>query len=387
MADQQTESWSLQRFINAVKVSPPWMLKKLLLGVKTITFFISFLAGDVGRISEAPAGAKWALTLGRSSRRAPISFSPLPTSSDVWGACLRAYSATGLWPISFSYPRRASTRAVEAKSFLCPVFPGHAYAFSDENDYIGTYRNYSFALTHKKGGWDCLRHLEILYSGAVPYMPDAYLIPEFTMVHYPTKFLVEVASHVNRSGGRLGLDTRRAALEYFNENLTSAAMARYLLRAVGQGAEPKVLFVDETAVSKPDYQSIFTLIGLKQLLGKKVSVAFPIDYIYDDWNGNSTDLYGRGFGYSRVVDQALKSSNETVGKSLMFSTRSLSKFDLIVVGSLTRNSALAHQLLGKFPASKTIWIHGEDRGPSVSDISKFKELGVTVFARELGDAS
>jgi hypothetical protein len=266
---------------------------------------------------------------------------------------------------------------------MCPIFPGHRYSFTDEADYIDNYGRFSFALTHKKSGWDCFRHLEIMYSGAVPYMPDASLIPEFTMVHYPKKFLAEVAEGLRHSRVVISSDSHQKLASYFNDNLTSAAMARYVLRAAEIDDDAKVLFVDAAAVAMPDYQSIFTLIGLKQTLGKRISVAFPLDYVYEDWAGDAAALYGRGFGYSRVLETSLKNPNEASGELLDLSASSLANFDAVVVGSVTRNSGLADQLVARFPASKTLWIHGEDQGPSASDIATFRAKGVTVFVREI----
>jgi hypothetical protein len=270
---------------------------------------------------------------------------------------------------------------------MCPVFPGHSYAFTDGDAYIKTYAGYRFALTHKKGGWDCFRHLEILYAGAIPYMPDAGLIPEFTMMHYPKRFLREVANQLNTATGSLGLDVRKKLVEYFNQNLTTEAMARYFLKAASPIPKPKILFIDQAAVDMPDYQSILTLIGLKQILGNQVSVAFPTGYLYEDWSEDTTKLYGRGFGYTRVLEPHLKNPNEIRLRPLSLSQSSLAKFDLVVIGSIKRNENLAHQLIGRFPAEKTVWVNGEDTPPSQEELSRFTSLGVTLFVRELPKSS
>lgn len=266
---------------------------------------------------------------------------------------------------------------------MCPTFPGHSYTFTNEADYISNYGSFSFALTHKKGGWDCYRHLEIIYAGAVPFMPGASLIPKFTMVHYPKRFLSEVASGLRHSRAVVTPPDREKLLAYFNDNLTSAAMARYLLKAAGLDDNARVLFIDAAAATRPDYQSVSTLIGLKQTLGKQVTVAFPIDYIYADWTGDPAALYGRGFGYSRVLATRLKLQNEISMEVLDLSASSLGAFDAVVVGSVTRNAALANRLLDFFPPAKSIWVHGEDLGPSRSDIDRYLQLGVQAFVREI----
>jgi hypothetical protein len=161
-------------------------------------------------------------------------------------------------------------------------------------------------------------------------------------------------------------------------------MAWYVLQAAEVGKDAKVLFIDAAAVSMPHYQSVFTLIGLKQILGKRVTVAFPLDYVCEDWAVDAAALYGRGFGYSRVLETNLKNRNEISGQVLDLSAAPLGAFDAIVGGSVTRNATFAEQLLTRFPPAKTIWIHGEDKGPSASDIAMFREKGITAFVREMG---
>lgn len=352
-------------------------------GMGVPKFFFSILVGRYEGLDRAPVTAKRALGLTRFGRSRRIAVSPLPSSLEIWDACLQAYAKLKIWPISFSYPKSMPEQLTRAKHFMSPIVPGQSYTFADEASYINNYSKFSFALTHKKSGWDCFRHLEILFSGAIPYMPDAGLIPEFTMVHYPKRFMTEVAAHLRHSRGFVGETERQALLEYFNKNLTSAAMAKYLLRAANLREESRILFIDEAVVELPDYQSIFSLIGLKQILGRRVTVAFPADYVYTDWTGDATALYGQGFGYTRVLDTDLRNANESTLTNLDLTTLDFSLFDAVILGSMTRNSNLASTMLNCFPASKTVWLHGEDTGPSLAEIAEFTSLGVTVFAREI----
>lgn len=246
------------------------------------------------------------------------------------------------------------------------------------------YRQYRFALTHQKAGWDCFRHLEIMYSGSVPFMPDADQIPEFTMVHYPKRMFREVARHLVQSRGSVSPGAQEDLRKYFNDHLTSCAMADYLVGVAPNFGEGRVLFIDEAAPAAPDYLSVLTAIGLKQLLGKRVSVAFPMNYLYEDWGGEGQSLYGRGFGYTRTLSASLKNPNEVRGQALALSRTDLEQFDSVVIGSITRNWRLAMELLQVFRAEKTVWIHGEDTGPNAIERDEYRRLGVTVFAREIG---
>lgn len=351
--------------------------------LRSVKFFGRFLRGNFENFHNAPVIAKKALAIRRSRVSSAIALSPLPTEAEVWSAAHRAHEAVGVWPISFSYPRPVGDGQSTSRDFMCPVFPGHRYSFADEAAYRAMYGSYSFALTHKKAGWDCFRHLEILSAGSVPFMPDAPWIPEFTMVHYPKQLFVEVAEHLKDARGTVDTEVHRDIEEFFNLHLTTRAMASYLVRAAPALARGPILFVDAALADTPDYQSVLTLIGLKQLLGKTTSVSFPVDYVYEGWGGEGRSLYGRGFGYTGVLSHSVRNSNETQGRQLSLCEGDLARFGSVVIGSVTRNMALAEQLLDIFPASQTIWIHGEDEPPTQAQLRHYRASGVTVFVREL----
>ena len=58
------------------------------------------------------------------------------------------------------------------KYLLASLIPGDmtTYIFNKykEVEYNKMYQDSRFALTKKKGGWDCLRHYEILMNGCIP---------------------------------------------------------------------------------------------------------------------------------------------------------------------------------------------------------------------------
>ena len=164
-------------------------------------------------------------------------------------------------------------------------------------------------------------------------------------------------------------------------------MATYMLRVSGFQDATRVLFVDEQLPGHADYQSALALIGLKQMFGVHCEVAFPVDYIYDDTLVVTANLYGRGFGYTRVLPTALRTENEKRPiplPELGVVERDL--YDLVVVGSISRNSARASELLRKFPAERTIWIHGEDSPPTIRQARQFRDSGTNVFVRSISQA-
>jgi len=83
-------------------------------------------------------------------------------------------------PISFSIPaekirssdlsqksRRLATHCVDDE--VARTFGLHtSYAFSSEDSYYDDLASSRFAVTTKRGGWDCLRHYEIAAAGSLP---------------------------------------------------------------------------------------------------------------------------------------------------------------------------------------------------------------------------
>lgn len=283
----------------------------------------------------------------------------------------------GVWPLSFSYPRVPVPLDPEPALLVSPITPGFPYAYEDEREYLETYRSAYLGITYRKAGWDCFRHVEIMAAGAVPWMIDARDIPRFSMTHYPKQALTKVAEFAAAHAGRPDDATRRAFRRYFDQHLTSEAMARYLLASAGLTDADSVLFVDERLPHHADYLSVMTLIGLKQILGERCQVMFPVDYIYDDTSIDVARLYGRGFGYTRVVSGELRSASER--GSLVAPSEAAA----VIVGSVTRNEALARAMLTQASAGRTIWIHGEDLPPAANEVREYRRAGVHMFVRAI----
>jgi hypothetical protein len=158
-------------------------------------------------------------------------------------------------------------------------------------------------------------------------------------------------------------------------------MARYVLDAAGLSDARSVLFVDERLPHHADYLSVLTLIGLKHLLGRDCRVMYPVDYIYDDTDIDVSTLYGRGFGYTRVVPTSARTDYEHHGA--MWSEAAFAEVDAVVVGSVTRNRELAQELLKRFPADRTLWTHGEDLPPTVNEVADYRRFKVHTFVRSI----
>src|SRR3990167_10978563 len=101
-----------------------------------------------------------------------------------------------VYPISFPIPKCLIVDKIPEKSRdFSPLIPGDLTTYiygpsrEDEEKYHKQYRESYFAITHKKAGWDCMRHYEILANGCVPYFRDIDKIPSGTMTNFPTSLI------------------------------------------------------------------------------------------------------------------------------------------------------------------------------------------------------
>ena len=295
------------------------------------------------------------------------------------------FKKNGFWPLSFSYPLiHEQTLLPQRRKMLSTIIPGVPYSFNDQTEYEREYQNSYFAVTHKKGGWDCFRHLEIMAAGAIPLMIDIDELPEFSMVHYP-KASFKMAIDANLETLHIpAAESQKFLFRFFQENLTSKAMAQYILKSTGlQGAE-RILFIDENLGRRVDYLSIFTLIGLKQLLGKDCTSVVPTPYLYEDWRGEAAELYGRGFGYTRILDPGVKERNwPTLRLKRMKELITQGKVDAVVFGSIMRNYRIFRELQPFLDPTRTLLINGEDLPPTSETLDYLKGTGCHIFVRSI----
>ena len=144
-----------------------------------------------------------------------------------------------------------------------------------------------------------------------------------------------------------------------------------------------MLFVDEQLPKHADYLSALTLIGLKQVFGSNCAVAFPVDYLFENTTVDISRLYGRGFGYTRVLPSQSRGKNEESSQLMNIESLDLKSFDVVVIGSVARNQQLADHLLKRYPSNQTIWINGEDSPPTIEEVRKLRNSGTHTFVRSI----
>ena len=93
-------------------------------------------------------------------------------------------------PLSFCVPDECIVDSIPEKTcLLASLIPGvmSTYIFDKykEKEYNEMYRTSRFAITKMKGGWDCLRHYEILMNGCIPLFENLKECPKYTLTTYP----------------------------------------------------------------------------------------------------------------------------------------------------------------------------------------------------------
>lgn len=287
------------------------------------------------------------------------------------------YKEYGFYPISFSYPKKSYLYIKnQLVSGIIPQdnqVPGYKYDYDNELEYLQEYQRSHYGLTHKKTGWDCMRHLEILYSGTTPLMPDAAQIPKYTMTHHPKELYAQIYDRFQKTNEPPREEDIKIISANFNNNLTCKAMAQYVLNTIN--INPKtILYVDESLPQREDYLSMMTLIGFKQLMGTRCVEAFITPYLYDTYTPSTKTLYGRGFGYSKTLPAKIISG----AKGL----QDINSFDLVVLGNLRQNVHLLN-ILEKSNVP-LVYLYGEDFSPAeLGHLDLIHNSKSTTFVREI----
>jgi hypothetical protein len=268
-------------------------------------------------------------------------------------------------PIGFSIPKELIVEKVpEKKKILATVIPGRpeTYVFSNQEDYYKDYQESEYAITHKKGGWDCFRHYEILANGCIPIFPNLDKCPPRTMIHFPRD--------LTKSPEEL--------LEFTRTHLTTESMATYVLDTIHQKPS-QVLFLSFSIYCGVDYLRCLTLHGFKSLFGSSCHDFPRVDHLYKDYTGDCNQLWGRGFGCSKLLDASMRDSarDTTIEEDIRNH-----RYDLIVYGSVHRGMPLWEQVRAHYPPSQVVFFCGEDLH-SNCPLDEIATFGHPCFKREI----
>lgn len=255
-----------------------------------------------------------------------------------------------VFPISFSIPEcKIINHNPEKTKKIATVDPRDtsSYIFKTETEYYKDYQKSVYGKTCKKGGWDCLRHYEILANGCIPLFEDLESCPKNTMTHFPKELVKKAMTEENFNTTQL--------LNYTRQHLTTKAMAKYILSTIGRSDVKSVLYLSQEI--EPDYLRCLTLHGFKELFGKECHDYPCIPHLYTDY-ANPQNLYGRGMTYTCLLDKSTMRDDtldSTVEQDIISH-----RYDIIIFGSVHRGTPFWDIVNESYKPHEIVLICGED---------------------------
>lgn len=154
-------------------------------------------------------------------------------------------SIPGVYPINFCVPEEKIIDFIPDKTTLfSEERPNHigidGWKIKSEVEYYEKYRTALFGITYKKGGWDSMRHYEILMNGCIPFFSDIVHCPNNTMTFFPKDIVRSILeSHFTIYNDKLTYIPYESAeavtiaiaelISWTKKFLTTKAIAKYVL--------------------------------------------------------------------------------------------------------------------------------------------------------------
>jgi len=293
-----------------------------------------------------------------------------------------------LHPISFSIPEEKIVNDIPKKTkVISSIIPGCLYSFNTEEAYYNEYKSSMFGTTFKKGGWDCLRHYEILANGCIPYFVNIDHCPENTLHSYPKKLTIEGNNLYyklhNKNINEISNEDMKEYntllnkfLLYTKENLTTVKIAKYILDKSNNANSSKILYL--SGHTDPDYLRCLTLHGFKSIFGKNCHDYPKISHLYKCNNTEYSNLYGRGITYSNLLSSEFR--EDSLDDSIIEDIKN-NVYDIIIYGNYHRGTPLFDLIKEHYSQNKIILLCGED--DHICNNMKYVSEKYNVFVREL----
>ena len=138
-----------------------------------------------------------------------------------------------IFPISFAIPEEKIIKKYPNKEKLFgTVVPGDlkTYKFNSEDEYYCDYAKSYYGITYRKGGWDCMRHYEILGAYTIPCFHKLEDCPKNIMVNFPKKLILETNKYSLQNKIHPNYkDCNEELYDYTINNLTTKILAKSII--------------------------------------------------------------------------------------------------------------------------------------------------------------
>jgi hypothetical protein len=293
-----------------------------------------------------------------------------------------------IYPLSYSIPLEKISNlkhVSEKKRELSLVIPGkpgiYNVSYNSEKEYYKQYEESKYAITKKKGGWDALRHYEILANNCLPLFEDLENCPSTTLFNFPKEKLIYVKENWKKISDEEYTSIVEYIHEYVKSNMSCEASAKYLLSTIGvtDFKQPKVLMINNNFMKKKswaNYSQYLITIGLRNVLHEKF-VDYPkIEKLYKTYEGKPG--YGRGFTYSKLLDD-LDIDRDNIEEKIKNK-----EFDYIIYGLMGKDESNFGDIRLKCPfweivkekydSNHIVFIYGGDKVHSKDNEKNYEHL-------------
>ena len=190
------------------------------------------------------------------------------------------FASRSIYPLSYSIPDELIVSGVPVKEHLwAEIIPGESLTYrfdhTQEEAYKSMYQSSMFGFTRRKGGWDALRHYELLANAVLPVFQGLRDCPSSALTSFP-KALVEAAVQELLPWNSSAASQLRYVhyveklLSHTREHCSTSAAAQYFLSRVtgkssSRGPIRNILLL--TGHSEVNYSRETLWIGLKRYIG------------------------------------------------------------------------------------------------------------------------
>ena len=278
-------------------------------------------------------------------------------------------------PLSFCVPDECVVNYIpEKKYLLASLLPGDetTYIFDKykEKEYNDMYRQSRFAITKMKGGWDCLRHYEILMNGCIPLFENLKDCPSHTLTTYPKELndkAYELYLNWNENEEYIEKYNNLCLqfLEHTKKYCTTSYTAKYFLNNIKNGNNVKNILLI-TCHHGVNYNRETLWIGLKRYIESINGVAVEYEkmpFLYDDFDNFSTHKY-YGNNCFTFPKRLKKDINYNMSETEIIEKIKNNFWDLIIYGKVGPDEFCTFPLYDivkeKYNKNKIAFIFGGD---------------------------
>ena len=304
---------------------------------------------------------------------------------------------TRILPLSFSVPDEFVVSEIPKKeTLLAHLIPGDnsTYIFNkhQEKEYNEMYQKSRFAITKMKGGWDCLRHYEILMNGCIPLFEKLKDCPPSTMTTYPKELNDEAYqlydSWVENDECITKYNILCAKyLEHTRGYCTTSSVSDLFLKNMRRGDKAKNILLI-TGHHGINYSRETLWIGLKRYIASIDGVAVEyqsLPFLYKDFDDTKDNKYYSHSCFT-LVKRLHKDNNYNMSESEIKEKITNHFWDIIIYGKVGPDELCDFPLYDlvkqKYNPDEIAFIFGGDEitDLTVTDRSKYH---VNMFNRNI----